>query len=881
MTIKVYPSIYSDDPVETHEFCGTLAEWVKQEGLCFDEACPLIVVDGVERYDLGTIDCSADVRITAIPQGGIISGIGNLIGAILDFALGWLLPSVPGARGAPEAGQSLEAADAKANSVRLGQAVPELAGRFRRYPDYITPPRRHYTSRREQWLEFMVCIGPGEYEIQPDDIMVGETPVGSLGDDAEFTLFQPGDDVSANTAHEVWFSAAEVGGTSSGSAGLELSTEVGNRVNTQPASYTFDGLTIERSDGEYPPAWGNGTTVKVEYPRTYDVQTVLVVNPIDPEDYYNISEITGYFGHVDLTVGQYIQLGRNSDPGRMTYRIHSVVGNTIQLWNDVYEPFGPVILSPTGMRELVFGANVDRTINTSTEDEITLNGPLTFETGVTITNANIAFSGGRAYGEYTSEYVGVPNGEQTDTYEIDINFPNGLGEIKDSSEVGTRSVTIELQRRNLDTNNIVTTFYTYTDNTLDHIGITETISLSTPGRWAFRMRRANAEATSPSIRDVCQWSGLKSKLSAPSTYPDWTTMAVRLRSGDRIGAQSENKINVIATRKLPTLNPGGTWSAPVATRDISAFVRHIATTVGYVDADLDIEELLELHNLWTARGDTFNHVFSETTVKQALNTVLQAGMAEFTVSDGLITPTREGVRTIFEQSYSPRNMTSDLSRTFTGRRHDDNDGVEIEYTQDGTWTKETVICALPSSARLKLRREKLDGVTNKTQAWRIGMRRAREIMYRRWEYSFQTISDALNSNYNSYVGLFDEIPTYSQSALLIDHAGDVFVASEKLKWLEGETHLFAFRREDGTLAGPWTATRGSNDFEIVATVTEPVPSLTLMREPTHIYFGPSSTWVFPAIVKSISPSGGFTNIQVSAVNYDARIYADDDNTPTE
>ncbi len=363
-------------------------------------------------------------------------------------------------------------------------------------------------------------------------------------------------------------------------------------------------------------------------------------------------------------------------------------------------------------------------------------------------------------------------------------------------------------------------------------------------------------------------------------------MSVRLRSGGKLAAQSENQINVLATRKLPTLQLDGTWGAAVATRDISAFLRYIATTIGYTDDNLDMDELQRLHAIWTSRGELVDYVFDLTTVKEAMNTVLAAGMSEFTIADGLIRPVRDDVRTTFEsgQGYSPQNMTAPLQRQFRAHRQDDNDGIEVEYTDANTWTRQTVVCALPGSQRLKLRKMKLDGVTDRTIAWRIGMREARRIRYQLWQYSFETEMDALNSEYLSYVPLLDDIPGYGQSAILQaigpTTGGALLHVSEPLHWEEGADHVVAYRRPDGTVAGPWSATPGPDDHSLIANIPQPWPTVTLKHEPPHIYFGTTERWCFPALITEIKPSGT-DKVPVSAVNYDSRIYADDNNAPAE
>ena len=56
------------------------------------------------------------------------------------------------------------------------------------------------------------------------------------------------------------------------------------------------------------------------------------------------------------------------------------------------------------------------------------------------------------------------------------------------------------------------------------------------------------------------------------------------------------------------------------------------------------------------------------------------------------------------------------------------------------------------------------------------------------------------------------------------------------------------------------------------------PSISLKEEPPHVYFGPESAWRWPALVRSVKPSNNDT-CAVQAVNYDPRLYDDDNNSP--
>lgn len=889
MTIRVYLSKMEGQSIETHEWTGTLAGFFTSKGLSYmlaEQPKSVVTVNG-EPLPMGEwanrhLAASDDVEIRLIQHGGIFKGLGSILGGVLGFVFGFLMPGQKGGRdyNAPGQGKQLETAQAKANTARLNEVVPELAGRFKRYPDYLTPPRRFFRNKREQLLEFHACVGPGYYLINPDEVKIGDTPFSALGEDASYQIFEPGTDLSSVSTHEHWHTADEVGGTSSGTAGLELSTEIANRENTDPESYHFDGLTITREQGEFPPAWGTGTVVRVSCSLPYQVSihNIGLINPIQA------SAWTGYFGHVlliaDETGGRFADWTPEvvSNQGdQKTVVFYRLVGEGQQQTKQYLTG------EPIGTRSYVFGDLVDRTIINYNEHEIEVDG-LPFPIDTDSSGSKVQFSGGTVYGEWTSEFVVTPGNELTATLELDFFFPGGLVYIRDDGGLQNRTVGIEYQYRDARGGARTTVRKTYTDKTLDQIGYTERFNVPSM-RAAVRVRRVGASSTSTQVHDTVHWYGLKCRLRTVTRYPRWTTMSVQLRSGGRLAAQSENQINVVATRKLPVLLSDGSWSQDLRpTKDISAFVRHIAHSIGYTDENLDMAELRRLHDLWTARGDSYSYVVDLTTVKEAINAAFGAGMAELTVANGEIRPVREGVRIQHEHVYSLQNMTGTLRRNFRNKQHDDNDGIELEYFDSETFTSMTVICALPDSPRVKLRKEKLNFAATRTQAWQIGMREARRLRYQRWEYSFGTEMDALNSEYGSYVALFDDLIGRGQSALLrhiAPHEGGAELhVTEPLRWIEGKSHVVAYRRPDGSFAGPWAATKGYDEYSVIADIPTPWPEVTLKQELPHIFFGQADKFEFPALITDIKPQGT-DRATVTAVNYDARIYADDNNEPSE
>ncbi|CAM4077966.1 Tip attachment protein J domain-containing protein [Bordetella tumbae] len=900
MRIEVYSTFLPEVVLETNEWTGdTFAGFLDANKIEWRGVTSQPVVVKIDDAEIPpalwekVLSPETVVRVYALPRGGVFKSIGSIIGKIFNAVFGWLTPktNVSGSNSA-EQSKRLETVDAKANQAKLGQVVPEIAGRHQRYPDYLVPPHRFFENQRTQRVQFLVCIGPGLYGVNGQDVKIGDTPFDTLGDDATYQIYPPGVELSGDYASEHWHQTEEVGGTSSGTPGLVLSTNVANRDNVDPAAYVFDWDNIRRTEGGWPSGWGPGSNVQVEFPVPYQVVTITVP-PTESAPGYQISEITGWFHHLPNTLlAPNAIIGLGPIDSVEVYRIRSIApGGTLGIYTVRLEQVGtgnPIVLPPGPSVVLRFGSDLSRNIYAAVGEDAFQVAPGRFQTEgdpLSVAGAKVRYRDGAAYGEWTGEFVATPAEEKTSTIEYDVFYQNGLAYIEDDAKTSSRSVSVQFQYRDIETGVRTTVTKTYTEATLDEIGFTERIDLPYPMRPSCRMRRITANAIDNQVRDQCTWYGLKVRIPTRTVYPDWTTMSVSLRSGGRIAAQSENQINLVVERLLPQLNPDNTWTEPQATRQISAFFRYILTTIGYTDEQIDMEALQQLHSVWYSRGETLDYVFDETTVKEALQLAVEAGMGEFTISDGKVRPIREGVRTVFEQSYSPQNMTSPLRRQFASRQPNDPDGVEVEFINSKTWAKDVVRCGLPGDNFFKVEKITVKGVTDRTIAWRIGMRYRRRLRYRRWTYNFSTELDALNSEYKSYVPLFDDIPGFGQSSPIVHvsaaPAGSAkIVLNDAMTWEDGKAHIFGYRRPDGTFVGPYPAERGDSDFEVIVPLPQPWPTVTLTMELPHAFLGVSERFCFPAWITDISPKGN-DSVSVKAENYDGREYASDDAFPPD
>ncbi|WP_312288785.1 host specificity factor TipJ family phage tail protein [Stutzerimonas nitrititolerans] len=891
MPIEIYASKFSAEPAELHETSErmSVAAWLRANVPSFearDQAPISVTINGkvVDPESWGVAEFSpADcVSICVEPKGSTLESIFRPGPLAKLFGLGnpFAQPKAPTAPKNPGKGQDLDLARVKGNQVSLNAVIPEIAGRFKRYPDYLLPAHRYFGAPREHWIEMLLCVGKGKYDLPASRIRVGDTPIISLGADAQFAIYQPGADLSAEPAARWWHAASEVGATSTGTAGLELNATFAVEPDPGATAYGFVGydVGIPSGAGQFPEGWAAGMIVRIEVPYAYTV--------VEGESSRDI--IQGDLSQLAPFVGMQIEIvGDNSGfyqvetfvegvdaPDEMT--LSYVGGGAVTGLKTGLVTMG---IGYAGLRYRITAAgeyaiSVDRLTDTGATDSV-WPGFLPLTTGA----ASLYLDGSTQEGAWAGPFSACPDGESTQKLEWDVMFPQGLSYIdQESGALRARSVTVEFQYRDRDSAGEWTAVTkTYNNKTLNTIGYTEQVVLPYAMRPEVRMRRIGAKSTKTNVQDVVQWYGLKASLSIKSAYEGVTVLAVRVRGGERLASQSENLVSVEATRVLPVRN-GGAWDVETPTRDIVPWIIHVAHSIGYTDDDLDMAELDRLHAIWTARGDYYDAAIeSAGTVKQSLLEALQAGFADFTIDRGLIRPVRDEPRTVMEHPYTPQNMTKPLTRQFSALKPDDFDGVDVEYTDGKTWQKETVECRLPGDAGVRVEKMKLDGVTGRTQAWRIGMRRRMEQKYRRWSYSFGTELDALNSRYLSYVPLQDDVPGYGQSALMLSYDNGIIESSEPLDWSAGGAHVVGIRRPDGTLSGPYAATR-IDDYRLSIAGLDFEPDTSWSIEPPHLLFGPVNRWSYPALITSISPSGT-DGASVEAVNYAPEVYAYDDATP--
>lgn len=1027
--IEIFPSKLEGGPLERHplEQATTVEAWLKAKVKGYEPRpvppisilvnCELVEPSAWCETEIGPDD---QVAIYIEPKGSSLKTIFKPGPLAKLFGLGNpfdpVKPATPNIQN--RSSKELNLSTVKGNLPALNDVIPELAGSPKRFPDLLAPVHRYFGDPTEQWAELLLCIGRGKYQVLPSDILVGDTPIASLGGTASYAIYGPGEDLASETAAQWWHSATEVGATNTGNAGLTLTTTVA--VQQQ-----FSGSAVQASDfvitvpegaGWFPAGWAAGMIARIEVPYSYTftapadgsatvisgkhlpmllpfvgmkveitganageyvVATYDPAVPGSPEVPGSASMVTGSaapnrFNFDVVPLSFTVTRGASTFPvtlntattnlAGLVSAVNSALAGTPLVASasagllriaEQAAPFSGVGLGLTGTTSDIFGASPVFVVGTKSEaatdgqfakmtlaydggapviglqvgelistigyrdlryritavaddseedDEDTPENEAHGPSAITVArltdsgaedgswggfdpietnDVNIVLDGSTTEGDWSGPIAALPPGEVTRRLEVDFFFPQGLIRYTDKNGNPRQvSVKVEIQYRDIATAGDWTSVTTtYTATSPDQMGYTRKISLPTFMRPEVRVRRIGEESTSSNKQDRVQWFGLRARIErAPRRYEGVTVMVVYIKGSNRLSAQSQTMVSVRPTRVLP-VRSGGAWAVETPTRDIVPWLAHVARSIGYTDDDLDLAELDRLDAIWRARGDKFDlEVNGQETVLEALNTALMAGFAELTIDRGLIRPVRDEPRSVYEHLYTPQSMVARLVRKFTTVRPDDYDGVDVEYTDEDTWQKETVKCRLPGDQGLKTEKITLRGVINRDRAWRIGMRQRRRYKYQRHGYTFSTELAAMNSRYKSYCAASDDIPGYGQSSLLIDlqEGNDLTLleSSEPLPWEEGANHVVGLRRPDGTLSGPWPATR-VDETRLTVPQLDFVPDLSWDIEPPHLQFGTTTRWSYPILIESIKPND-FT-ADVEAVNYDARVYADDDN----
>lgn len=321
-----------------------------------------------------------------------------------------------------------------------------------------------------------------------------------------------------------------------------------------------------------------------------------------------------------------------------------------------------------------------------------------------------------------------------------------------------------------------------------------------------------------------------------------------------------------------------------ATRSVARAVGYAARESMGANADnyVDWGKLSTLDSTLESRGDYLDAEFvDETTLWEAMKIMCSPGYCEPTLKSGKLTPARIVAGIDYEEIYTPDIMKGD-GLQIDSVQYDGNepDGIDVEYFSTETNGMEIVECRAPGDLGLNVNTVQATGITDETKAWRFGMRERNRLRYKPDTLRFETELDALNSNYGDPIAVASEV-FQSQYGEVVDYSAPTVTLDFDPVFGVG-THYAAFRTREGKFSGLYTVIAGGSPNEI--TLASPstldfVPVFDGSMDSTMATFGPADEIAKRAIVRNISPSDE-TSVEITAEEYVAEVYQDDDNAPS-
>lgn len=373
-------------------------------------------------------------------------------------------------------------------------------------------------------------------------------------------------------------------------------------------------------------------------------------------------------------------------------------------------------------------------------------------------------------GEWVGPFRACPVGAESNLYELDFQFPSGLGTLNNSGTISSRTVTIEIQYRNADSNDPwVSVEQEWTNNTNDELAYTLSFETESAGNYEFRVKNLSDKDESVQALQTIKWVGLKSCITTCNQYDDMTVIICRFRGSETLSELSQNQIWTLWTRKLPPIdcedenlnNP----NYMVATRDIAPVVKYICDNSKYKGI-VDTDSLAEFDIWWRGKGLKLDGTLDDdNTLLEALRDVLKAGFSGLTVYENKLSFTklhRQGTSEPLTQIFTPQNLTASPKATITLKRDDSVNEVVVEYIDPTTYKTATRYVHLDANGEgvttlypTSNNQENLNafGVTQEEIAVAMGLRRLRYLTYTTTKYEIKTELDGLNCQYNDLVGL--------------------------------------------------------------------------------------------------------------------------------
>lgn len=457
-------------------------------------------------------------------------------------------------------------------------------------------------------------------------------------------------------------------------------------------------------------------------------------------------------------------------------------------------------------------------------------------------------------GDWVGPYTANLAGTTANFIGLDLTLPSGLFYANDDGSLGSIALTFEAQARPIDDSGNAVGDWIELDLRELRMATAQPQQMSyrysvPSARYEVRMRRTTDLNSDTRAQNRVQWVAMRAYLPSERYYGDCTLLAMRARATNNLNNSTAHDVNVIGTRKLPVWN-GVSWSDPQPTQSIAwAFAdacRNTTYGAGLADRRIDLETLLELDAVWSARGDGFNGVFdSKGTFWDALTTIAAVGRAIPMYLASVVSLVRDEIKTVRTAVFTPDNiLPGSLSIDYAFYAADTPDHVVVQYMDEDTWSWQDVACIPTGSSALTPSTLKIVGVTKRLQAWQIGIYRAYANRDQRKQVSISTELEGFIPRYGDLVGVSHDLPQWGISGTVDGEIDGVVMVDQQLEWTAGAQHYVYFVLPNGSPTTAIRVTQPAADDGMIMQLVDPLPddfyfSDGFSSEATRFAFGPS------------------------------------------
>lgn len=433
-----------------------------------------------------------------------------------------------------------------------------------------------------------------------------------------------------------------------------------------------------------------------------------------------------------------------------------------------------------------------------------------------------AFGSPASPGAPLGPFVANPSGTQAQAIAVDFVFPAGcFGVDPGDEQVRAHPAAFRLIADYApvdDAGAVIGAFVTLFDVTRVYASkapVRDSVKVNvTPGRYTVRVSRGDAALPTDKGVSMCIWAGLRSFLKGSNSFPDVSTIAIRLKASQ--STQGSYKFGVLGTRKLPVWT-GSTFELQATRNNAWAFLDAVTSEQygsGLPISKVDFSAVVNHAAGCTSRGDTFDYRFGTAiAVPEAFDKILTASRARHFWLGDTVSIVRDEWRDVPTMLLTDREIVRNSTQvSFTMLGDEDPDAVIVEYIDQETWLPAQV--QYPPNSEIFTAQnaevKRVDGIVDRDQAFRECAFYYLQSLYRREKVELGVEYEGRAITFGSVVRVQSELPqSYGYGGAVVAVSGRTLTLNRAPAWDEAPFYI-RLRQPNGTFFGPVACTRGAD-----------------------------------------------------------------------